>query len=216
MLRAGVHPRTVEEADRQAGMPMPPLALQGEESLLLAAHVADLAAEGRPRVERPGKAAARALFERGLVGRKASRSFYDNAHDDAGGDKRLWPGLAELYSTTLRQPPMRELVDPLLFAQAVESFRCIEGGALRSTTDGNDGSILGWDSAPCYSGTLRFIVAMGATGFAECTADLAANHARASSRRPSCRPTNARAHVMAEGAKGKRAIPRTGAGLRKR
>ena len=52
MLREGVHPRSIEVAGLQAGMPMPPLALQDEVSLSLSMHVAeqtrkDLAAEGR-------------------------------------------------------------------------------------------------------------------------------------------------------------------------
>ncbi|MFN9746846.1 MAG: 3-hydroxyacyl-CoA dehydrogenase NAD-binding domain-containing protein, partial [Betaproteobacteria bacterium] len=183
MLGEGVHPRTVEEAGLQAGMPMPPLALQDEVSLSLAVHVADqaradlaadLAAEGRPWAEHPGMAVARALCGLGRVGRKAGRGFYD--YDDAGGGKRLWPGLAALYTPAPRQPPMRELVDRLLFAQAVEAARCLEEGVLRSATDGNVGSILGWGFAPCHGGTLRFIDAMGAAAFAARARELAARH----------------------------------------
>jgi 3-hydroxyacyl-CoA dehydrogenase/enoyl-CoA hydratase/3-hydroxybutyryl-CoA epimerase len=183
MLGEGVHPRTVEEAGLQAGMPMPPLALQDEVSLSLAVHVADqaradlaadLAAEGRPWAEHPGMAVARALCGLGRVGRKAGRGFYD--YDDAGGGKRLWPGLAALYPPAPRQPPMRELVDRLLFAQAVEAARCLEEGVLRSATDGNVGSILGWGFAPCHGGTLRFIDAMGAAAFAARARELAARH----------------------------------------
>ncbi|MEY3295119.1 MAG: hypothetical protein RLZZ451_1167 [Pseudomonadota bacterium] len=182
MLGEGVHPRTVEEAGLQAGMPMPPLALQDEVSLSLAVHVADQTradlaadptAQGRPWAEHPGMAVARALCERGRVGRKAGRGFYD--YDDAGG-KRLWPGLAALFPPAPQQPPMRELVDRLLFAQAVESARCLEEGVLRSATDGNVGSILGWGFAPCHGGTLRFIDAMGAAAFAARADELAARH----------------------------------------
>jgi 3-hydroxyacyl-CoA dehydrogenase / enoyl-CoA hydratase / 3-hydroxybutyryl-CoA epimerase len=43
MLAEGVHPRSIEVAGLQAGMPMPPLALQDEVSLSLALHVADQA-----------------------------------------------------------------------------------------------------------------------------------------------------------------------------
>jgi 3-hydroxyacyl-CoA dehydrogenase/enoyl-CoA hydratase/3-hydroxybutyryl-CoA epimerase len=167
MLAEGVHPRTVEEAGLQAGMPMPPLALQDEVSLSLAVLVAeqtkqDLAAEGRPYDEHPGMAVARRLCEMGRVGRKAGRGFYD--HD--GSDKRLWPGLATLYPPAATQPPMPELVDRLLYAQAVESARCLAEGVLRSETDGDVGSILGWGFAPCHGGTLRFIRSVGLERFA--------------------------------------------------
>jgi 3-hydroxyacyl-CoA dehydrogenase / enoyl-CoA hydratase / 3-hydroxybutyryl-CoA epimerase len=52
MLKEGVHPRSIEMAGLQAGMPMPPLALQDEVSLSLGVLVADqartdFAAEGR-------------------------------------------------------------------------------------------------------------------------------------------------------------------------
>ena len=58
MLKEGVHPRSIEAAGLQAGMPMPPLALQDEVSLSLSLHVAeqarkDMAAEGNALVEHP-------------------------------------------------------------------------------------------------------------------------------------------------------------------
>ena len=64
MLKEGVHPRSIEVAGLQAGMPMPPLALQDEVSLSLGLHVADqtkkdLAAEGKAYVEHPGMAVVR-------------------------------------------------------------------------------------------------------------------------------------------------------------
>ncbi|MDE2145219.1 MAG: enoyl-CoA hydratase/isomerase family protein, partial [Burkholderiales bacterium] len=76
MLAEGVHPRSIEVAGLQAGMPMPPLALQDEVSLSLSLHVAeqtrkDLAAEGKPTVEHPGMAVIRQLCERGRIGKKA-------------------------------------------------------------------------------------------------------------------------------------------------
>jgi 3-hydroxyacyl-CoA dehydrogenase/enoyl-CoA hydratase/3-hydroxybutyryl-CoA epimerase len=100
MLREGVHPRAIEVAGLQAGMPMPPLALQDEVSLSLAVHVAeqtkkDLAAEGKAYVEHPGMAVARQLREAGRIGRKAGRGFYDYE----GDDKHLWPGLTAMFPT---------------------------------------------------------------------------------------------------------------------
>ena len=177
MLAEGVHPRSVEEAGLQAGMPMPPLALQDEVSLSLAVHVADqtkqdLAAEGKPYAVHPGMAVARRLCELGRVGRKAGCGFYDYA----GGDKRLWPGLATLYPPAPAQPPMQELVDRLLYAQAVESARCLAEGVLRSETDGDVGSILGWGFAPCHGGTLRFIRSTGVDRYAARAHELAARY----------------------------------------
>jgi len=177
MLREGVHPRRIEAAGLQAGMPMPPLALQDEVSLTLGLHVADqtrkdFAAEGRPYVEHPGEAVLRQMCEIGRIGRKANLGFYD--WTDAG--RRLWPGLATLFPVAAEQPVQRDLVDRLMFAQANEAARCVEEGVLRSVADANVGSILGWGFAPFHGGVLQFVNAMGTRRFVERARELAAAH----------------------------------------
>jgi 3-hydroxyacyl-CoA dehydrogenase/enoyl-CoA hydratase/3-hydroxybutyryl-CoA epimerase len=177
MLREGVHPRSIEVAGLQAGMPMPPLALQDEVSLSLSLHVAeqtrkDLAAEGKTHVEHPGMAVIRQLCEIGRVGKKAGRGFYDY---DAQG-KQLWPELTTLYPVAARQPAQEELIDRLMFVQANEAARCHEEGVLRSVADANVGSIFGWGFAPFHGGALQFIDAMGAARFVERSRELAARH----------------------------------------
>ena len=174
LLAEGVHPRHIEQAGLQAGMPMPPLALQDEVSLSLALHVADqtrkdLAAEGRPYTPHPGEAVLRALCEIGRVGKKAGRGFYDWSDDG----RMLWPGLKELYPPRAEQPPQAELMDRLMFAQANEAARCLEEGVVRSVADANIGSIFGWGFAPFQGGALQFINAMGPARFVERAGELA-------------------------------------------
>ncbi|MBP6902705.1 MAG: enoyl-CoA hydratase/isomerase family protein [Burkholderiaceae bacterium] len=176
MLAEGVHPRHIEQAGLQAGMPMPPLALQDEVSLSLAVHVADqtrkdLAAEGTPYSEHPGMAVVRALAEQGRLGKKAGAGFYDY-----GGDKQLWPGLAKQFPPAASQPPQQELIDRLMIAQANEAARCLHEGVLRSVADGNIGSIFGWGFAPFQGGALQYINAMGAKRFVDRARELAARH----------------------------------------
>ena len=177
LLREGVHPRHIEAAGLQAGMPMPPLALQDEVSLTLALHVADqtrkdLAAAGQPYVEHPGESVLRQMCELGRIGRKANLGFYD--WTDAG--RSLWPGLAEMFPVATQQPTQRELIDRLLFVQANEAARCVEEGVLRSVADANIGSIFGWGFAPFHGGALQFINAMGAKRFVERARELEAAH----------------------------------------
>jgi 3-hydroxyacyl-CoA dehydrogenase/enoyl-CoA hydratase/3-hydroxybutyryl-CoA epimerase len=166
MLQEGVHPRSIEVAGLQAGMPMPPLALQDEVSLSLGLHVADqtkkdLAAEGTHYTEHPGMAVVRHLCEIGRIGKKAGKGFYDWQADG----KQLWPELTTLYPVAAQQPEQHELIDRLMFAQANEAARCFEEGVLRSTADANIGSIFGWGFAPFHGGALQFINAMGAAAF---------------------------------------------------
>ena len=177
MLKEGVHPRHIEAAGLQAGMPMPPLALQDEVSLTLALHVADqtrkdLAAEGETYVEHPGESVLRQMCELGRIGRKANLGFYD--WTDAG--RSLWPGLAEMFPGSAQQPSQRELIDRLLFVQANEAARCVEEGVLRSVADANIGSIFGWGFAPFQGGALQFINAMGARRFVARARELAQAH----------------------------------------
>jgi 3-hydroxyacyl-CoA dehydrogenase/enoyl-CoA hydratase/3-hydroxybutyryl-CoA epimerase len=177
MLKEGIHPRSIEVAGLQAGMPMPPLALQDEVSLSLSLHVAeqtrkDLAAEGRTYSEHPGMAVIRQLCEIGRIGKKAARGFYDYGEDG----KRLWPELRRLYPIAAQQPPQRELIDRLMFAQANEAARCFEEGVLRSVADANVGSIFGWGFAPFHGGALQFVDAMGAQAFVDRARELAARH----------------------------------------
>ena len=177
MLAEGVHPRSIEVAGMQAGMPMPPLALQDEVSLSLGLHVADqtrkdLAAEGKRYPEHPGMAVVRHLCELDRIGKKAGKGFYDWGD----GDKTLWPELTKHYPTAREQPLQSELIDRLMFAQANESARCFEEGVLRSVGDANIGSIFGWGFAPFHGGTLQFINAMGTRRFVERTRELARSH----------------------------------------
>ncbi|MFO1293148.1 MAG: 3-hydroxyacyl-CoA dehydrogenase NAD-binding domain-containing protein [Rubrivivax sp.] len=177
LLAEGVHPRSIEVAGLQAGMPMPPLALQDELSLSLSMHVAeqtrkDLAAEGVTRPEHPGLHVIRALCEIGRIGKKAGKGFYDYTAEG----KSLWPDLSRLYPLAAEQPAQRELIDRLMFVQANEAARCFEEGVLRSVADANVGSILGWGFAPFHGGALQFINAMGTRAFVARARELAARH----------------------------------------
>jgi 3-hydroxyacyl-CoA dehydrogenase/enoyl-CoA hydratase/3-hydroxybutyryl-CoA epimerase len=177
MLAEGVHPRSIEAAGLQAGMPMPPLALQDEVSLSLALDVADqtkkdLAAQGRAYAEHPGMRAVRQMCEIGRVGKKAGQGFYDWTDDG----KQLWPGLGRLFPAASQQPAQKDLMDRLMFAQANEAARCLEEGVLRSVADANVGSIFGWGFAPFQGGALQFVNAMGAPAFVARARELAAAH----------------------------------------
>ena len=177
MLKEGVHPRSIEVAGLQAGMPMPPLALQDEVSLSLGLHVADqakkdLAAEGKAYIEHPGMAVTRQLCEIGRVGKKVGKGFYDWAEEG----KQLWPELTQLFPVAADQPAQRELIDRLMFAQANEAARCLDEGVLRSVADGNIGSIFGWGFAPFQGGALQYINAIGAKAFVARARELAARY----------------------------------------
>jgi 3-hydroxyacyl-CoA dehydrogenase/enoyl-CoA hydratase/3-hydroxybutyryl-CoA epimerase len=149
-------------------MPVGPLALQDEVSLSLSLHILeqtqkDFAAEGKTYVGHPANAVIEKMVrELDRSGKKAGKGFYDYP---AGGQKHLWSGLAEQFPLAAEQPPQAELIDRLMFAQAIEAAKCYEEGVVETVADTNIGSIFGWGFAPHQGGALQFINAHGVGAF---------------------------------------------------
>lgn len=168
LLLDGVHPRSIEVAGLQAGMPVGPLALQDEVSLSLSLHILeqtrkDFAAEGKAYAGHPANAVIEKMvrvLER--PGKKAGKGFYDYP---AGGQKHLWAGLAAQFPLAAEQPTQAEMIDRLMFAQAIEAAKCFEEGVVETVADTNIGSIFGWGFAPHQGGALQFINAYGVAAF---------------------------------------------------
>ena len=143
MLAEGVPPAMIEQAGLQAGMPVGPLAVTDEVSLSLCHHImkqaqADL---GDNCVPHPADAVvARMLDDFKRAGRAAGGGFYDYPE---GGKKQLWSGLSAFAQPGKALPDMQELIDRLLFAQALETLRCFDDGVLEHGRDADVGSILG-------------------------------------------------------------------------
>lgn len=176
MLREGQHPRAIEMAGLQAGMPVGPLAVSDEVNLGLAMHVLeqtrrDFAAEGKTMPEHPGYAVLeRMVQEQQRLGRAQGAGFYEYP---AGAPKYLWPRLTELFPPA---PPLTQaaMSERLLFVQALESARCFEEGVVTTAAEANIGSIFGWGFAPFHGGALQFIDAYGLPAFVARSRELAA------------------------------------------
>jgi 3-hydroxyacyl-CoA dehydrogenase/enoyl-CoA hydratase/3-hydroxybutyryl-CoA epimerase len=175
LLLEGQHPRSIEMAGLQAGMPVGPLALMDEVSLSLSLHILeqtrkDYEAAGKKLVEHPANALTEKMVkELNRPGKKAGKGFYEYP---ANGQKFLWPDLAKHFPLK-EQLPQRDLIDRMMFAQANESAKCFEEGVVESVADTNIGSIFGWGFAPFQGGTLQFINAYGVDKFVKRSKELA-------------------------------------------
>lgn len=180
LLAEGQHPAAIEMAGLQAGMPVGPLALLDELSLGLVHHIreqtkADRLAQGKQpatdrEAEREDKSAT--VLDRMLQldrpGRAAGRGFYE--YD--GERKRLWSPLAPMFRNGHQQLPQAEMIDRILFIQALETIRCVEEGVVQTTADANLGAILGWGFAPHHGGPLQYVNAYGLPAFVERSQEL--------------------------------------------
>jgi 3-hydroxyacyl-CoA dehydrogenase/enoyl-CoA hydratase/3-hydroxybutyryl-CoA epimerase len=177
LLAEGQHPRSIEVAGLQAGMPVGPLAVQDEVSLSLSMHILsqtrkDFAAEGKTLPEHPGsKVIEKMVKEMDRPGKKAGRGFYDYP-TTPNAQKSLWPELTRHFPLK-EQLPQQELIDRLMFAQANEAAKCYAEGVVETVADTNIGSIFGWGFAPFQGGALQFINAYGLDNFVRRSKELA-------------------------------------------
>ena len=102
--------------------------------------------------------------KRGRYGRKNGKGFYDYPEK---GQKRLWPGLADLQAVKLDPDAIEvaEIKHRLLGIQALETARCFEEGVLTDVREADVGAILGFGFAPYTGGPLSWIDMMGAKRF---------------------------------------------------
>ncbi|MFE1600282.1 3-hydroxyacyl-CoA dehydrogenase NAD-binding domain-containing protein [Methylobacterium sp. ID0610] len=178
MLAEGVPAVMIENAGRQAGMPVGPLSLNDEVGVDLALKIlkATKAQLGDAAVNPVQERILAGLVEgEGRLGRKNRKGFYDYPE---AGPKRLWPGLADLAGPRLDPEAVdfAELKQRLLVAQAVEAARVYGEGVVTDPREADVGSILGFGFAPFTGGVLSYIDGMGARRFVELCRRLEAKH----------------------------------------
>jgi 3-hydroxyacyl-CoA dehydrogenase/enoyl-CoA hydratase/3-hydroxybutyryl-CoA epimerase len=178
MLNEGIPAAMIENAGRQAGMPVGPLSLTDEVAVDLALKIvrateAQLGPEG---IDPAQKALLTTLVEgEGRLGRKNKRGFYDYPE---GAPKRLWPGLKDLQATHIDPEAVDfvELKQRLLVVQALEAARTVGEGVVTDPREADVGSILGFGFAPFTGGALSYIDFMGAKAFVALAQRLEAKH----------------------------------------
>ncbi|OKH76841.1 3-hydroxyacyl-CoA dehydrogenase [Mycobacterium sp. SWH-M1] len=166
MLGEGVPAASIEQAGAQAGYPAAPLQLSDELNLELMQKIAN---ETRKATEsaggsyepHPGEAVVNKMIEIGRPSRLKGAGFYEYVDGKRVG---LWEGLAETFGAGNTEMPLQDMIDRMLFAEALETQKCLDEGVLTSTADANIGSIMGIGYPPYTGGSAQFIVGYQGAG----------------------------------------------------
>ncbi|MCB0840973.1 MAG: hypothetical protein KDD99_30100, partial [Bacteroidetes bacterium] len=168
LLEEGVPAAMIENIAKTKGMAVGPLAVLDEVSLTLSLHVY----ESDPSPNKPAyytrsyELTKKLVKEHGREGKKIGKGLYDYPQ---GGKKRLWPKLAEIFNSNPDALDRETIAKRILHRQAIEAYRCLDEGVLRSVSDGDIGSILGWGFPFYTGGALSYIDFVGIQQFvAEC------------------------------------------------
>lgn len=178
LLQDGMPPIAIERAAWCAGMPVGPLAVHDETSLVLSQKVRKThealderlgVTSGFGAHNTASNRIVDAMLEQGRGGRHYGGGFYDYAAD---GSKSLWSGLSQ-FATGNGTIASQEAVDRLLYRQAIETLRCLDEGVLNTEVEANLGGIFAIGFPPHTGGAIQFIRGIGIDKFAARAAELA-------------------------------------------
>jgi 3-hydroxyacyl-CoA dehydrogenase/enoyl-CoA hydratase/3-hydroxybutyryl-CoA epimerase len=182
MLLEGVPAASIEQASNQAGYPAPVLQLTDELNMELSAKIRKaykdaIEAEGGTFASHPAFAVVDHMLEAGRPGRLRGAGFYE--YED-GKRVGLWKGLKDAFPPT-EDPAsisLKDLEERMLFAEALESVKCLDEGVIESVADANIGSILGIGFPGWTGGVLQYINGYdgGVAGFVARARELAAEY----------------------------------------
>ncbi|MFI8695792.1 3-hydroxyacyl-CoA dehydrogenase NAD-binding domain-containing protein [Dietzia maris] len=189
MLAEGIEPATIEQAGRIAGYPAAPLQLSDELNLNLMVKIRQAtrdAAEAAGEEFVPDavdQVILKMVEELDRSGRAAGAGFYEYADGKRAG---LWPGLREAFNTSPdNAPPLQDLIDRMIFAEVLETQKCVDEGVIVDDADANIGSIIGIGFPAWTGGTRQYAknysepgakVATGYKGFVARAEELAAKY----------------------------------------
>ncbi|EHB58056.1 3-hydroxybutyryl-CoA epimerase [Mycolicibacterium rhodesiae JS60] len=181
MLGEGVEPASIEHAGTQAGYPAAPLQLSDELNLELMHKIAVATRKGVEEAggtyePHPAEAVVEKMIEIGRPSKLSGAGFYEYVD---GKRTQLWPGLRETFSSGTSTPPLQDMIDRMLFAEALETQKCFDEGVITSTADANIGSIMGIGFPPWTGGAAQLIVGYphgGKAGFVARAKELAAKY----------------------------------------
>ena len=179
MLVEGIPAPTIEQASSQAGYPAPVLQLSDELNLKLMRKIRDAAKAametGTGWDGHPSEQVIDRMLDEGRPGKLEGAGFYEYADGKRTG---LWPGLKATFGGTNHDVPFEDLKERMMFAEALETVKCVDEGVIESVADANIGSIMGIGFPAWTGGVLQYINGYegGLPGFVARARELAATY----------------------------------------
>jgi 3-hydroxyacyl-CoA dehydrogenase len=176
MVGEGAPPELIEAAAVATGRALGPLATLDETGLALNLEQARQAALDclAERFRRPlAEPLLARLVAAGRGGRRGGGGFHDWPD---GGQRALWPGLADLFPPAAGPCDADAVRLRLLAAEAREALRCLEEGVVDSADDADVASILGLGFPKRLGGVLRWAEDFDLAAFVALCQRLASAH----------------------------------------
>jgi 3-hydroxyacyl-CoA dehydrogenase / enoyl-CoA hydratase / 3-hydroxybutyryl-CoA epimerase len=175
MLLEGVPAPSIEQASSHAGYPAPVLQLADEVNLKLMVDIRDAAqAASAEYTAHPAFGVMDPMLAAGRSGKAQGAGFYEYVDGRRG---KLWSGLRDLFPPVADPSaiPLVDLSERMLFAEALETVRCVDEGVIESVAEANVGSILGIGFPGWTGGVLQYVngYSGGVAGFVARARELA-------------------------------------------
>ncbi len=176
LLQEGFSPALIENLSIQVGLPKSGLALADDLSLPLILEFEHQAAEhyGDRYLEHPAVNVIEKMINLQREGRIHKAGFYEYPLQ---ADRQLWQGLTNIYTTDANKHyNAKEVVERLLFAQAIEAIWCLQEGVVSSVAEANLGSVYGFGFPAYYGGIIQYVYSYGIQAFIEKSSIFEAEH----------------------------------------
>lgn len=177
MLEEGVSIPAIDEAMRDYGFPVGPMALMDEVGLDVGAHVTEEMVSELGRGREETSAVLPRLVEAGCRGRKNGRGFYlypeksrlrrgskkpnPEVYEMLGHGGNGRPGAAEKAAEAESVLSAEEIQDRLVMQMVNEAVWCLQEDVISHPRDGDVGAVLGLGFPPFRGGPFRWVDAEG-------------------------------------------------------
>ncbi len=170
LLEEGGEIGQIDNAMRQYGFPVGPIALIDEVGIDVGAHVSDVLGEMFEERNIQSSDAMKRLDQAGFKGRKNRKGFYRYPEGKNGhaGKKEINDTVYNYFGGESRQKfDVPHIQDRLSLVMINEAAFCLQEGILQSPADGDLGAILGLGFPPFLGGPFRYIDKTGAGAIAD-------------------------------------------------